>query len=66
MENDDGVLLTYPTEIQKEAIKYYEKLFEDLPIDPEFMEVQVYKDNLCKMWLNLCAQNKTGNWTHNT
>ena len=28
------------------------------------MEVQVYKDDLCKMRLNLCTQNKTDNWTH--
>ena len=63
MESSNGVLLTDPLEIQKEAIKYYEQLFKDLPIDPEYEEVQIYKEKLCKMRLNMCAKNKTDDWT---
>ena len=63
MKNSDGVLLTNHQEIQKEAINYYEQLFKDLPIDPEYQEVQVYKEKLCKLRLQICAQNKTDDWT---
>ena len=62
MKNSDGVLLTNHLEIQKEAINYYEQLFKDLPIDPEYQEVQVYKEKLCKLRLQICAQNKTDDW----
>ena len=63
MKNSDDVLLTDPLEIQKEAIHYYQKLFQDLPIDPDYEEVQVYKEKLCKMRLEICAKNKTDDWT---
>ena len=63
MENKDGILLTDPVEIQKEALKYYENLFQDLPMDTEYVEVQKVKENMCKMRLRQCAENKTSAWT---
>jgi hypothetical protein len=41
MENSEGVLLTDPNEIQKEAIRYYQKLFEDLPMDDSYVNAQI-------------------------
>ena len=63
MENNEGVLLTDPNEIQKEAIRYYQKLFEDLPMDDNYMNAQIWKEKLCKMRLELSARNKTDPWT---
>ena len=33
--NEEGILLTDPNEIAKEAIKHYQKLFENMPINDE-------------------------------
>ena len=44
MENQDGVLLTDPTELQKESLKYYERLFEDIPIDNDYTNIQIWKE----------------------
>ena len=63
MESKDGVILTDPIEIQKEALKYYENLFEDLPIEEDYADMQIWKEKLCKMRLKLCAQEKTDPWT---
>ena len=63
MENTEGVLLTEPVEIQKESLKYYEKLFENLPMDNDYVSVQKWKESLCKMRLIKCAENKTPPWT---
>ena len=46
MESEEGVLLTDPVEIQKEALKYFEKLFEDIPIDTDYTEIQTLKEKL--------------------
>ena len=63
MENQDGVLLTDPTELQKESLKYYERLFEDIPIDNDYTNIQIWKEKLCKIRLKMCAQVKTDPWT---
>ena len=63
MESEEGVLLTDPGEIQKEALKYFEKLFEDIPIDTDYTEIQILKEKLCKMRLQICAQEKTEPWS---
>ena len=63
MESEEGVLLTDPGEIQKEALKCFEKLFEDIPIDTDYTEIQILKEKLCKMRLKICAQEKTEPWS---
>ena len=63
MENTEGVLLTDPVEIQKESLRYYEKLFENLPMDKDYVSIQKRKENLCKLRLKKCAEIKTPPWT---
>ena len=63
MENQHGVLLTDPLEIQNEALRHYEGLFEDLPISPEYEEVLIEKEKLFKIRLESSAVNKTDPWT---
>ena len=65
MENSEGILLTDHIEIQKESIKYFEKLFADTPMDKDYVEVQKSKENLCKLRLKQCAAIKTEEWTLN-
>ena len=62
MKNDEGVLLTNPDEITKEAVKYYEKLFEDQPMNENYKQVQIQKEELCSKRLVLAAKNKTDPW----
>ena len=62
-ENTYGVLLTDPIEIQKEALKYFEQLFEDIPIDQDYTKTQIWKEKLCKIRLKRCALEKTDPWT---
>ena len=63
MKNSIGVLLTDPIEIQRESVKYYQQLFEDLPINPEYKNVQIWQEKLCNIRLKLCAEEKTDLWT---
>ena len=63
MENPEGVLLTDPIEIQREAIRHYQKLFQDLPMDNSYVNYQIWKEKLCKMRLEIAAKNKTDKWT---
>ena len=62
MENKDGILLTDPTEIMEESLKHYSKLFENLPMDKSYVNVQIRQEKLCKVRLELCARNKTEEW----
>ena len=62
MENMDGILLTDPTEIMEESLKYYSQLFEDLPMDKSNVNVQIRQEKLCKVRLELSARNKTDTW----
>ena len=63
MENKDGVLLTDPIEIEKEALDHYKNLFNDLPIHSDYQEVKTMKENLFVNRLKACAKNKTDPWT---
>ena len=63
MENAEGILLTEHVEIQNESLKYFEKLFEDTPMNKDYMEIQKWNENLCKLRLSECAENKTEEWT---
>ena len=51
MENQHGVLLTDPLEIQNEALRHYESLFKDLPMSPEYEEVMIEKEKLFEIRL---------------
>ena len=63
MINEEGILLTDPNEIAKEAIKHYQKLFANMPINDDIKETQIWREKLCMMRLTLCAENKTDPWT---
>ena len=39
MENADGVLLTDQIEIEKEALNHFDRLFKDLPMNKDYLEV---------------------------
>ena len=39
MACEEGVLLTEPEEIQREALKHFEKLFEDISIDKDLTDI---------------------------
>ena len=55
--------MTDPIEIQKEALKYFEQVFEDIPIDQDYTKTQIWKEKLCKIGLKMCALEKTDPWT---
>ena len=63
MENADGVLLTDQIEIEKEALNHFDRLFKDLPMNMDYLEVKRGKENLLKTRLKQCAENKTDPWT---
>ena len=63
MENEDGVILTDPSEIAKEALNHYEKLLENKTIKESYQETQVLKEKLCEARLKVAANTKTEPWS---
>ena len=45
MENMDGMLLTDNMEIEKEALNHFNRLFEDLPMHEDYLEVITKKES---------------------
>ena len=59
MANNHGILLTDPLEIQNEAHRHNESQFLDLPMSPEYQEIQIEKKNLFEKRFKSSSENKT-------
>ena len=62
MKSTEGKLLTDKNEILNEAVKYFEKLFEQQKMKPDYQEIQNVKEKLWKQRFEKCKQNKTKPW----
>ena len=67
MNSEDGGwnlgYLTDSIKIEKEAINHFNRLFEDLPMHEDYLEVKTEMEKLLKLRLKQCAKNKTEPWT---
>ena len=63
MKNADGKLLTSDDDIKEEAVKHYQKVFADKPMDKSIIHLKEKRDNLCQVRIEAAKKNKTPPWT---
>ena len=63
MLDRNGNLLTDAKDIVDEAVKHYQDVLSDKPIDEDYKHIQTEKEELCMERLKLASKIKTPDWT---
>ena len=63
MTSTEGKLLTSDEDIKKEAVKHYEKVFDDKPMEESIKHLKEQREQLCNQRLEAARKNKTPPWT---